>query len=159
MSFDAMAFRKAVGQFATGVTVISVPKEDGVHAMTANSFTSVSLEPPLILVCIDKRRESHKLLSDVRRFGVSILAHDQVGISNWFAGRRDQPVDVRWRHDLASVPVLDGALAWLDCSLAHAYEGGDHTIFVGRVEKFAATGGTPLLFFQGRYTTIADALD
>lgn len=154
MSFDSLAFRKALGQFATGVTVVSVATDDGVHGMTANSFSSVSLDPPLVLVCIDKTRQSHALVQEKGRFGMSILAEDQQPISNWFAGRREHAVDVRWRRTGVETPVLEGALAWFDCSLAHAYDGGDHTIFVGQVERFQADGGTPLLFFKGRYTTI-----
>lgn len=155
MCFDSLAFRKAVGQFATGVTVVSVETDEGVHGMTANSFTSVSLEPPLVLVCVDKSRQTHGLLLEKGRFGISILSREQEGVSNWFAGRRDKPVEFVWKKDETASPVLEGALAWLDCTLEHAYEGGDHTIFVGRVERFAADGGTPLLFFRGRYTSVA----
>lgn len=159
MGFDSLAFRRAVGQFATGVTVISVETDSGVHGMTANSFTSVSLDPPLVLVCVDKSRQTHGLLLDKGRFGISILAREQEGISNWFAGRRDQEVEIGWRTDETVAPVLDGALAWLDCTLEHAYEGGDHTIFVGRVERFGSNGGEPLLFFRGRYTSVAPEVD
>lgn len=159
MSFDSMAFRKTVGQFATGVTVVSVATEHGVHGMTANSFTSVSLEPPLVLVCVDKTRQTHGHIERAGRFGINILTKEQEPISNWYAGRRDQPVDIPWRDDVAASPVLEGALAWLDCTLAHTYEGGDHTIFVGRVEACSATGGEPLLFFKGRYTALQPATE
>lgn len=152
MEFDSMAFRKALGQFATGVTVVSLATEDGVHGMTANSFTSVSLDPPLVLVNVDKRNTTHGLVLERKRFAVSILSAAQESVSNWYAGRRDTPSGAVWRDDSAASPVLEGALAWFDCTLEFAYEGGDHTIFVGRVQRFErAETGEPLLFFQGRY--------
>lgn len=157
MAFDSLAFRKALGQFATGVTVISVATEDGVHGMTANSFTSVSLEPPLVLVCVDKRRTTHALLQQVKRFGISVLAEGQQDVSAWFAGRRERPASFEWRFGEATVPVLAGAVAWFECTVAYAYEGGDHTIFVGLVERFGAPGGRPLIFHQGRYTALRAA--
>ncbi|NLN29007.1 MAG: flavin reductase family protein [Firmicutes bacterium] len=155
MAFDSLAFRKALGQFATGVTVASVKTDAGVHGMTANSFTSVSLEPPLVLVCVDKTRQTHGLLLAEGRFGISVLAREHEAVSNWFAGRRGQAAHFVWRNDVTVSPVLDGALAWFDCTLEHAYEGGDHTIFVGRVDRFGTGHGSPLLFFQGRYTSVA----
>lgn len=154
-----MAFRGALGQFATGVTVVSLHTEGGVHGMTANSFTSVSLDPPLILVCVDKRNNTHNLIQEIQRFAVNILAESQEPISNWYAGRRDQSVAMKWHHDRASSPILDGAAAWLDCRLAHEYDGGDHTIFVGAVEKFEVAGGRPLLFHRGAYTALQSETD
>lgn len=153
---DTLALRKALGQFATGVTVVSMETEDGVHGMTANSFTSVSLEPPLVLVCVDKRHRTHDLIPKIGRFAVNVLSEDQQDISNWYAGRRQKPVEPKWRLDRARAPILEGALAWFDCRLAMEYDGGDHTIYVGRVEDFAIEEGEgePLLFFRGRYTRL-----
>lgn len=156
MSFDSMAFRRALGQFATGVTVVSLATEDGVHGMTANSFTSVSLDPPLILVCVGKSNKTHSLIQEQERFAVNILAEDQVDVSNWYAGRRDNEVSPDWNLDIAGSPVLMGAVAWLDCRLAFAYDGGDHTIYVGQVDQFDVQGGSPLLFHQGRYGALSD---
>ena len=94
MTFDSRAFRNALGQFATGVTVITVKGPEGLHGMTANAFTSVSLDPPLVLVCIDKRNRTHALIQEVGRFGVSVLAEDHENVSRHFAGAREIPIDV-----------------------------------------------------------------
>lgn len=150
MSVDGKALRKALGQFATGVTVVSLPTEEGVHGMTANSFTSVSLEPPLVLVCVAKKNRTHKYINEHEKFAINVLAENQEAISNMYAGG-DKTSNVNWLHDVASSPVLEGAIAWFDCTLAHRYDGGDHTIFVGRVEQFSASSGQPLLFHRGRY--------
>lgn len=159
MSFDSMAFRRTLGQFATGVTVVSLATENGVHGMTANSFTSVSLDPPLLLVCVDKRNRTHQLIQENERFAINILAEDQMDISNWYAGRRDHHVEPKWNHDVAGSPILEGAVAWLDCRLAFQYDGGDHTIYVGHVDKFELVGGRPLLFHSGRYAALPETTE
>lgn len=158
MSLDSRLFRQACGQFATGVTVVAVQVGDTVHGMTANSFTSVSLDPPLVLVCIDLRNQTHALIEKVRAFSISVLHEDQEAISNWFAGRRDQPVQYTFHSPGTQTPVLEGAIAWIDCTLHAAYDGGDHTIYVGRVQALACIGGRPLLFYGGRYTRLPEAV-
>lgn len=154
MSFDSTAFRKTVGEFATGVTVVSLQTEEGVHGMTANSFTSVSLSPPLVLVCIDKGNTTHGLIAAHKRFAVNILAADQEAIGWWYAGRREVEANPVWNFDRAASPTLEGANAWLDCTLEHAFDGGDHTIYVGRVEALGRNEGEPLLFFRGQFRTL-----
>src|SRR5690606_7688080 len=151
MTFDSRAFRNALGQFATGVTVITVKGPEGLHGMTANAFTSVSLDPPLVLVCIDKRNRTHSLIQEVGKFGVSVLAEDHENVSRHFAGARELPIDVTFIEEGLGTPVIKESLAWLDCTVWRAYDGGDHTIIVGKVEALDAPGGKPLIFFQGAY--------
>lgn len=151
MEFDSRAFRQALGQFATGVTVITVKDQDGVHGMTANAFSSVSLDPPLVLVCIGKQSRTHSLVEQAGKFGVSILAEGHEDVSRHFAGSRDLPIDITFIDEGVGTPVIKESLAWLDCTVWRRYDGGDHTIVVGRVEALAAPGGKPLIFFQGAY--------
>jgi len=151
MAFDSRAFRNALGQFATGVTVITVKGPGGLHGMTANAFTSVFLDPPLVLVCIDKRNRTHSLIQEVGKFGVSVLAEDHENVSRHFAGARELPIDVTFIEEGLGTPVIKESLAWLDCTVWRAYDGGDHTIIVGKVEALDAPGGKPLIFFQGAY--------
>ncbi len=143
MTFDSRAFRNALGQFATGVTVITVKGPEGLHGMTANAFTSVSLDPPLVLVCIDKRNRTHALIQEVGRFGVSVLAEDHENVSRHFAGAREIPIDVTFIEEGLGTPVIKESLAWLDCTVWRTYDGGDHTIIVGKVEALDAPGGNP----------------
>lgn len=153
MSFDHKEFRRALGQFATGVTVVTLWDDGKVHGMTANSFTSVSLDPPLILVNIGRQNRTHDLVAKVGRFAVNILSEDHENISRHFAtaGQKDLPEGVRFHGEGTGSPVMEQSLAWLDCSVWKIYDGGDHSIVVGKVEKLNIAGGRPLLFFQGAY--------
>lgn len=155
MSFDSRNFRTALGHFATGITVVTTFDGDEVHGMTANSFSSVSLEPPLVLVCVAKKNRTHQLLPETKRFAINILSEEQEAVSRYFAGDRDENEPFRVLEEArAKSPVFDGVLAWLDCSLWQTYDGGDHSIFVGEVEDLHVFGGKPLLFFQGAYGTL-----
>lgn len=154
VTFDSGEFRETVGQFATGVTVLSLATSEGVHGMTANSFTSVSLDPPLILVCVDKANTTHQLIRETNKFAVNILSAEQENIARWYAGQRQEFVQPNWQFDVAESPVLEGTLAWLDCALEHVYDGGDHTIYVARVNKLSTSNGEPLVFFRGRFTSL-----
>lgn len=157
MNFDAKTFRSALGQFATGITVVTAYDGEDVHGMTANSFTSVSLDPPLILVCVDRRNRTHELLPRIGRFAVNVLAQNQEAVSRYFAGQRDMEPPYRLVEGTkAKSPVFDGVLAWLDCSMWQTYDGGDHSIFVGKVEALDVKGGRPLLYYQGAYATLGE---
>lgn len=154
-------FRLALAQFATGVTVVTVEHEPGlVHGMTANSFTSVSLEPLLVLVCVEERAKLLPLLQAKRRFGVSILKDNQQTISEFFA-RKDQPLDaesrlgIRFRWTPGGIPLLDNTLCQIACNLVNIHAAGDHTICLGEVESAEVFSGEPLLFFRGEYRKIA----
>jgi flavin reductase (DIM6/NTAB) family NADH-FMN oxidoreductase RutF len=151
-------FRAALGRFASGVTVVTVETADGgVHGMTANAFCSVSLQPPLVLVCIDHLAETYLRVRERGEFGVSVLKEDQEALSELFADPERNPdaayrLGIRYRKMMKSgTPVLENALANLDCRVIAAHAAGDHTIFVGEVRDIILGAGSPLLYFRGRY--------
>lgn len=149
-------FRRVMGQFATGVAVVTTRLGGHLHGMTANSVTSVSLDPLLVLVCVDKGAETHDILVQSGVFAVSILAQGQAGIAERFAkkapGHGHAIVDVPHFFAVTGSPVIDGCLAYLDCRTAARYEGGDHTIFLGDVlEAKEVAKGEPLIFYGGQY--------
>ncbi|MDQ7820904.1 MAG: flavin reductase family protein [Armatimonadota bacterium] len=150
---DPRAFRTALGRFATGVTVVTASTPAGVHGMTANAFSSVSLNPPLVLVAVSRRARMHGHLLAATHFGVSVLADHQEAHAWHFAGRpqADLATAFVWRR---AVPLLDGALAHLVCALEATHPGGDHTLFLGRVEDLWYRDGMPLVFFAGRFCRI-----
>jgi flavin reductase (DIM6/NTAB) family NADH-FMN oxidoreductase RutF len=145
------AFRRTLGMFATGVTIITTQVRDQVHGMTANAFMSVSLSPPLVLISVDKRAKMNALLREGVRFGVNVLAEDQRELSDHFAGRvGDEAAEARFTV-MHGTPLVDGALAHLVARAERSYWGGDHSLFLGRVEYARYGSGTPLLFHGGRY--------
>lgn len=153
---DPKALRRALGAFATGVTVVTVGAPVP-HAMTANSFTSVSLDPPLVLVCVDRGAVMHRSM-DAGRFAVSVLAADQEDVARHFADRWRPLGDAQFEGVgyrtgwLTGAPLIDGALAHLECELWRSYDGGDHTIFVGRLLSLdPPLDADPLLFYRGRF--------
>lgn len=157
MSIDPRTFRQTVGQFVTGVTVIAMEIESEIRAMTANSFTSLSLNPPLVLFCLGKGTKAGQLIHDVQTFSVNILARDQEALSSYFAGAQldEAPPFAFTRIDGA--PLLDGCVAALGCRVDAVHEGGDHWIVVGQVVSARTSGEArdPLVFFGGRYVTLA----
>lgn len=155
-------FRRALGHFATGVTVVTVDREHGhVHGMTANSFTAVSLEPPLISVCVDERARILPMLKEKRLFGVSVLRQDQHGISEYFA-KPEQPHDAMERLGISfvwnteKIPLLENVLCQLSCRLAGMHVAGDHTIVIAEVHSANLFDGEPLLFYRGQYHAISE---
>ncbi len=150
-------FRAALGRFASGVTVITVETAEGhIHGMTANAFCSVSLQPPLVLVCIDHLAETYLRVRERGEFGVSVLREDQEALSEFFADPERNPdaayrLGIRFRKMKTGTPVLETALANLDCRVVDAHATGDHTIFVGEVREVTLSEGTPLLYFRGQY--------
>jgi len=159
MSVTQAEFRRALGCFATGVTVITVDQEGEVHGMTANAFASVSLNPPLVLVCVDRRARTHAHLHARQRFGVNVLGQDQRAISEYYAratANNQHPEEAGAHFDRTShgTPRLSGALAYLECRLHTAHDAGDHTIFIAEVEDALVREGNPLLYFRGRYHNI-----
>jgi flavin reductase len=151
-------FRRTVGRFTTGVTVVTTCKDDTLHGMTASSFASLSLDPLLVLVCVDRTAGMHELLPETGTFAVTILSADQAEASVWFASPRrpsgtDQFDGVEWeRAPVTGCPVLKGGVAWLDCRVVSAHDGGDHTIFVGEVLDLGEGGGRePLVWYSGAY--------
>jgi len=147
---DPRSYRNALGRFATGVTVVTTVAPDGVHGMTVNAFTSVSLDPPLVLVAVSRQARTHEYLGQQRRFGVSVLSVEQEPYAWHFAGRPREGLKaaVVWKRE---VPLLQDALAHLVCRVEATYPGGDHTLFVGRVEELWYRDGSPLTVYRGRF--------
>ena len=152
----AVAFRRTLGMFATGVTVLTARVAEQVHGMTANAFMSVSLQPPLVLISIDRRAKMGSLLHEGTRFGVSVLEARQTGLSDRFAGRTADDLPEATFELVHATPLVEGALAHLVARIVRSYWGGDHSLFLGQVE-FARYGeGRPLLFHGGRYERLVE---
>ncbi len=147
----AVAFRRTLGMFATGVTIITTQAGDQVHGMTANAFMSVSLRPPLVLISVDKRAKMNALLREGVRFGVNVLSDDQRELSDHFAGRPGDRAPEAGFTVVHDTPLVDGALAHLVARAERSYWGGDHSLFLGHVEYARYGSGTPLLFHGGQY--------
>ncbi len=165
MSLTQEQFRQAMACFATGVTVITVDFEGEVQGMTANAFASVSLDPLLVLVCVDKSAKTHAHLHARKRFGVNVLSGEQKAISEYYAlperthDRAEQEAGARFDRTVHGTPVLYGALAYLECRLHTAQDAGDHTIFIAEVEDVVVKGGEPLLYFQRSYCKVGPTLE
>jgi 4-hydroxyphenylacetate 3-hydroxylase, reductase component len=145
-------FRRAAGAFPTGVAVMTTVAPDGSRVgLTVNSFTSVSLDPPLVLVCVDCRAPSLAVIEGSRRFGISILAKSQRALALRFARpSEDKFAGLPWRVGLLGVPLLDGSLAHVECLLASKLDGGDHYIILGHVQRAQSYPGDPLVFHRSR---------
>ncbi len=152
-------FRRALGHFASGVTAVTTLDGDGrPTGLTASAFTSVSLDPPLVLVCVDHKSQSYPSLLERRRFAVNVLGLDQEAVSKRFASTRlDKFEGVPHRMSELGVPLIDGALAQLECVTVSTHVEGDHTIFVGLVERAHVGGGEPLIYYRGRYDRLSGA--
>lgn len=161
-SIDGARFREVLGHFATGVTVITAADSSGrLAGFTANAFSSVSLDPPLILVCVDYRSGSIEVLRRAGRFAVHILAEDQEATARTFARKGGDKLDgLRRAAELGGVPVLESFLALLDCELVAEHAAGDHGIFIGRVTRCELNGeaAAPLTCFRGRLGAMSPAV-
>jgi flavin reductase (DIM6/NTAB) family NADH-FMN oxidoreductase RutF len=157
MSVDQATFRSVLGRFASGVTVVTVREGEIDHGMTASAFCSLSLDPPLALVCIERSTRMHELLSRVDRYAVNMLASHQEALSRRFA---EPPDDTRFDgvgfdRGTTGAPLIRDVLAHLECELVDRYPGGDHTIIVGRVIAAAAVADSrPLLYYRGGYAAL-----
>ncbi len=158
MPIEKNELRRVMGHFATGVTIITTFNSAGDrHGLTANAFTSVSLEPPLLLICVDKKAESYPCFEQSKVFTVNVLKDDQEALSRKFAvsgGEKFQ--GVAYHPGANGAPILDGAIAFLECKVTASYDGGDHTIYVGEIEEAQTREGKPLLFFRGGYRELGD---
>lgn len=161
MAFSGSDFRKALGSFPTGVTVITTRGEGHDYGMTATAFSSVSLDPPLVLVCVITRNEGAELIPRNGVFAVNILSVEQEPISNYFASRdrprgRDALSEVPHREEATGAPVLEGVAAFLDCRLVGTHEEGDHLIFIGEVAALGFYPDVePLIFHGSGYRRLA----
>jgi flavin reductase (DIM6/NTAB) family NADH-FMN oxidoreductase RutF len=153
----AKEFRQVMGRFATGVTVVTTVERGTAHGMTANGFLSVSLRPPLVLVSLG-RCKMNELLPRSGRYGVSVLSHDQHHFAAHFAAQKAAPVEptFSWQD---GVPLLEDALAHLVCRVVDVHRAGDHVLWIGEVEYLAHRDAEPLLFYTGRFGTMADLQD
>ena len=159
---DPTDYRRVVGRFATGVTVVTATSGGEQHGMTASSFTSVSLEPVLALVSVEKIARFHRVVLDSGAFAVNVLTADQEQVSRWFATRgrpaTDQFRDVPHHAGPATgAAVLDECLAWLECTTYAVYDGGDHSLVLGEVVAMSVPrpAARPLLYFDGSYRSLA----
>jgi flavin reductase (DIM6/NTAB) family NADH-FMN oxidoreductase RutF len=162
MTLNPADFRKAMGCFATGVTVVTLDLEGEIHGMTANAFTSVSLDPLLVLICVDHKTRTHGHLHAKQRFGINILGEGQRVISDYYArpirthDEAESEAGARFDRTAHGTPVLHGALVYLECKLRTAEVAGDHTIFIAEVEDLVVREGEPLLFFKGKYRRVGE---
>lgn len=156
---DARDLRDALGSFATGVTIVTAIMPSGEPmGFTANSFTSVSLDPPLILVCIAKSAAGYAAYTSADAFCVNILSEDQHDLSGTFARRgADKFVGVSWRQNQTGSPIIDGGVGHFDCSMHQVVDAGDHAILIGRVVGFDANDKAPLCYHRGKYAALEPA--
>ena len=158
---DARSFRAAMGAFPTGVAVLAARGPDGaLVGMTVNSLTSVSLEPLQVLVCLSRKCESHDVVLSARAFALSLLPASAEHLSMRFAKStmRERFAEVNWSGAATGSPVLEDAIAWLDCSVAAVHDAGDHTIVVAEVVACGSRNGTPLVFHRGKYTRVLESV-
>jgi flavin reductase (DIM6/NTAB) family NADH-FMN oxidoreductase RutF len=159
MDIDPREFRNTVGQFVTGVTVIAADIDGSVRGMTANAFTSVSLDPPLVLFCVAKKAHLGQVIQRASGFSVNVLRQEQQNLSTYFAGGWKEPEPPPFTFEpWHGGPLLSGAIAALGCAIEFVHEGGDHFIVVGRVLALhrAEPPFAPLVFAGGRYRALAD---
>ena len=156
MSVSKDEFRRALGHFASGVTVVTSRCEDGLQrGITVSAFSSLSLDPPLILICIDKKASLHDHLKEGRHFAVNILAEDQELVSRRFASKdADRFEGLGYREGDTGAALINGVLAAIECRITHEYPGGDHTIVVGEVIATHVSEGRPLAYFRGGYVLL-----
>lgn len=156
MTVDTQAFRTTMSTWASGVAVVTSSDGAVPVGLTVSAFTSLSLTPPLILICIDCRSNTLATILRAQVFAVNILAEDQAALSDCFAARHisDKFAAVAWQTAITGAPILDGAVAWLDCELFAIHDGGDHLIIVGRVlatEARLEQAHSPLLYYRRAY--------
>ncbi|MFT4413692.1 flavin reductase family protein [Fredinandcohnia humi] len=145
-------FRYCMGCFATGVTVVTCDTGDGYHGLTANSFTSVSLNPPLVLVSIDRKTKALEYLKN-NAFTINILADHQGDLAMHFAGRPKEDLEINWvQGDQA--PRLEDSLAFIECVPWKEYDGGDHVLYLGEVTNFKYRDGNALTYFKGQFSSL-----
>jgi flavin reductase (DIM6/NTAB) family NADH-FMN oxidoreductase RutF len=157
MAVDQAEFRRALGHFAAGVTVVTAKLDDGSLAgITVTAFSSLSLVPPLVLICIDKRARIHDRLKKKGAFAVNMLAHDQEVVSRRFSTKTEDPFrETAYREGATGSPLLEGSIATIECRIVDLLPGGDHTIVVGEVMATGITEGKPLAYFRGGYAELA----
>jgi flavin reductase (DIM6/NTAB) family NADH-FMN oxidoreductase RutF len=158
VAVDADEYKQCLSLWATGVTIVTSRAGDHIHGMTVSAFTEVSLDPPLVLVCAEKTTITHELIAEGGVFAVNLLSREQEALSNRFASKKDEHrrfEGVDHRRGATGAPLIEGALATLDCRVVAAHDTGDHVIYVGRVEEMHRSEGEPLVYFAQRYRSLA----
>jgi flavin reductase (DIM6/NTAB) family NADH-FMN oxidoreductase RutF len=162
MNFDGREFRNALGSFPTGVTVITVEDEKneyGVRGLTANAISSVSLDPPIVLICVDHKSTTLPVIKEKGHYSINFLKQEQVGYSKFFAKQKlDEALDITFKKSEEGIPYIEDALTNLNCEVIETVEMGDHTVFFGEVKSLNVNEGEPLLFFKGKYSELAPQL-
>ena len=159
MSISRAELKDVYARWATGVTIVTARAGDLIHGMTVSAFTEVSLEPPLVLVCIDRKSNTQPLIAEGGVFAVNILARDQEALAKLFACEEAEDrrfVDLDCETGVTGAPLLTGSVASLECQLKTAHEAGDHIIYVGEVVGLQLSDGDPLLFYQKGYRGLAE---
>jgi flavin reductase (DIM6/NTAB) family NADH-FMN oxidoreductase RutF len=161
LAVDPLEFRSIIGNFATGVTVITTAAGEEMQGMTANAFASLSLDPVMVLICVDKGSHTHRVLEEARTFAVNILGDHQQDVSRLFAKRAEPEMGSlrgqRFRLGETGAPILEDCLAFLECRVAGALDGGDHTIYLGEVvDEGIVKDVPPLVFYRGTYRALAE---
>jgi flavin reductase (DIM6/NTAB) family NADH-FMN oxidoreductase RutF len=158
MPIEKNELRRIMGHFATGVTVITTVSDQGTpYGLTANAFMSVSLEPPLVLISVDKKAESYPYFEQSRVFTINILRDDQEGLSRRFAVSGGNKFEgIAFHRGANNVPILEDTLAHVECRLHAAYDGGDHTLYLGEILEAETREGRPLLFYRGGYRAFSE---
>ena len=161
MTFDAQSYRNALSQFASGVTVVTTQIDGTLHGLTVSAFSSLSLDPPLVIICISRSIHSHNVIHERGLFAVNFLSENQVDLGRRFAGLIEGVVDrfegIEFAQSPAGNPLIAGCLGWLDCRLWKTYDGGDHSIFVGEVlAAGSGSGEKPLLYFDRRWHVLGE---
>lgn len=154
---DERLFRKAMGNFATGVTVIATETVEGPHGMTANAFMSQSLDPELIVISLKEDAQMLKKIKESGQFSVNVLSEEQHELSMIFAGQKKSEQEIKFDY-LDDIPVLPGALSQFACKVKSEYVEGDHTLFVGQVKAIHIEEGDPLIFSRGKYRKLEKAV-
>ena len=157
MAVPADEFKHALRRWPSGVTIVTARVGEKIHGMTVSAFTSVSLDPPLVLVCADKASNTHPLIAGGGAFAAHILAKGQEGLSHRFASKADEWrrfEGIDWKPGVTGAPILPGAHAVLDCRVVAAHDAGDHVIYVGEVESVALSEAEPLVWYGGRYRAL-----
>jgi flavin reductase (DIM6/NTAB) family NADH-FMN oxidoreductase RutF len=157
---DRDQFKEVVSKFASGVTIVTTADERGFHGVTVSSFCSLSLDPPLVLVCIDRSIQSHELITSAPTFAVNILSRGQTFLAEQFSGQTPlaDPKFSRVPHRMSEsgIPLISDAVAWLECDAWRSYEGGDHTIFVGQpIRGELGEQDDPLIYFDREFTELS----
>ena len=152
-------FRRGMASWVTGVTIVTARAGERVHGMTVSDFSGVSLSPPLVMICADRRSNTRALIAEGRCFAVNVLAAGQEALSNLFASKKDEErrfVDLEVTTAVTGAPLIPGAVASWDCTLVATHQAGDHEIYVGQVESLVTRDLEPLVYHSGGYRSLAE---